>query len=91
MSRAEVATPVREATRLEVAFVDVTRATGAYGTLEDLTVWPPYGRIPVPVAEVCRLTWYCQKGDIHARTNGYRVIADLISRRLPRLAAPGRG
>ncbi len=72
-------------------FVDVTRATGAYGSLEDLTVWPPYGRIPVPVAEVCRLTWYCQKGDIHARTNGYRVIADLISRRLPRLAAPGRG
>ena len=54
-------------------------------------MWPPYGRIPVPVAEVCRLTWYCQKGDIHARTNGYRVIADLISRRLPRLAAPGRG
>lgn len=72
-------------------FVDVTRATGAYGSLTDLTPWPPYGEIPVPVAEVCRLTWYCQKGDIHARTKGYGVIADLINRRLPRRAAPGRG
>ncbi len=72
-------------------FVDVTRATGAYGPLTDLTTLPPYGRIPVPVAEVCRLTWYCQKGDIHARTNGYDVIADLIAHRLPRKKIPGRG
>lgn len=72
-------------------FVDVTRATGAYGPLDEFTTLPPYGRIPVPVAEVCRLTWYCQKGDIHARTNGYGVIADLIARRLPRKVAPGRG
>lgn len=72
-------------------FVDVTRATGAYGSLEELTTLPPYGRIPVPVAEVCRLTWYCQKGDIHARSNGYGVIADLIAHKMPRRVVSGKG
>lgn len=72
-------------------FVDVTRATGAYGPLDEFTTLPPYGRIPVPVAKVCRLTWYCQKGDIHARTSGYGVIADLIARRLPRKVVPALG
>lgn len=72
-------------------FVDVTRATGAYGPLDDLVTLPPYGQIPAPVAEVCRLTWFCQKGDIHARTKGYGVIADLIAKRLPRKSAPGNG
>lgn len=75
----------------EGEFVDVTRATGAYGPMDQMTTLAPYGRIPVPVADVCRLTWYCQKGDIHARTNGYGVIAKLINHRLPRLAVPGRG
>ena len=64
--------------------VDVTRATGAYGSLEKLTTLEPYGEIPVPVAEVCKLTWYCEKGDIHARKSGYGVIADLIVATLPR-------
>ena len=72
-------------------FVDVTRATGAYGSLERTTTFPPFGEIPVPVANVCRLTWYCQKGDIHAQTNGYRVIARMVAHRLPRKVAPGRG
>jgi lysophospholipase L1-like esterase len=78
-------------TGVDGEFVDVTRATGAYGPLTDVVTLPPYGEIPVPVAEVCRLTWYCQKGDIHARTKGYGVIADLIAQRLPRKAAPGKG
>ena len=65
-------------------FVDVTKATGAYGSLDQLTNLPPYGDIPVPVAKVCKLTWYCEKGDIHARTNGYGVIAGLIVKTLPR-------
>jgi hypothetical protein len=64
--------------------IDVTRATGAYGSLEKLTTLEPYGQIPVPVAEVCKLTWYCEKGDIHARKSGYGVIADLIVATLPR-------
>jgi lysophospholipase L1-like esterase len=65
-------------------FVDVTKATGAYGSLDRLTNLPPYGDIPVPVARVCKLTWYCEKGDIHARKSGYGVIAGLIVKTLPR-------
>jgi len=65
-------------------FVDVTAATGAYTPLEQLTDLAPYGSIPVAVAKVCELTWYCEKGDIHARASGYGVIADLIVKTLPR-------
>jgi lysophospholipase L1-like esterase len=64
--------------------VDVTKATGAYGSLEETTTLAPYGEIPVPVAQVCKLTWYCEKGDIHSRKSGYGVIADLIVKTLPR-------
>ncbi|MGH2946213.1 MAG: hypothetical protein ACRDPC_08145 [Solirubrobacteraceae bacterium] len=65
-------------------FVDVTEATGAYGSLEETVTLAPYGVIPKPVAEVCRLTYYCEYRDIHARTVGYRLIADLIAQTLPR-------
>lgn len=65
-------------------FVDVTAATGAYGSLDETVDFPPYGVIPKPVADVCRLTYYCELRDIHARTVGYRLIADLIARTLPR-------
>jgi lysophospholipase L1-like esterase len=65
-------------------FADATKASGAYGSLDRLTNLPPYGDIPVPVARVCKLTWYCEKGDIHARKSGYGLIADLIVKTLPR-------
>jgi lysophospholipase L1-like esterase len=65
-------------------FVDVTAATGAYTPLDQTTTLAPYGVIPAAVAEVCRLTYYCEFRDIHARTPGYRVIAQLIARTLPR-------
>jgi lysophospholipase L1-like esterase len=65
-------------------FVDVTDATGAYTPLEQTTTLAPYGEIPVAVAKVCQLTWYCEKGDIHSRKSGYGVIADLIVGTLPR-------
>src|SRR3954451_8270997 len=64
--------------------VDVTKATGAYGSLDDLTTLEPFGQVPVPVAQVCKLTWYCEKCDIHARKSGYGVIAALIVATLPR-------
>ena len=64
-------------------FADVTAATGAYGPLNDTTELSPYGRIPVPVARVCQLTFFCQYHDIHPRTAGYRVIADLVVDALP--------
>jgi lysophospholipase L1-like esterase len=68
-------------------FVDVTAATGAYGSMADTTTLDPYGQIPVPVAKVCQLTFYCQFGDIHPRTAGYTVISDLVVGTLPRRSA----
>ena len=65
-------------------FVDVTTATGAYTPLEQTTTLAPYGTVPVAVAKACELTYYCQFRDIHARTEGYRIIADLIAKTLPR-------
>jgi lysophospholipase L1-like esterase len=65
-------------------FVDVTAATGAYGSLEDMTTLAPYGTIPTPVAKVCSLTYFCNYNDIHMTTKGYGIIADLIARTLPR-------
>jgi lysophospholipase L1-like esterase len=64
--------------------VDVTKATGAYGSLDQTTTLDPYGTIPVPVAKVCSLTWYCQFGDIHANSKGYKVIAQLVVKTLPK-------
>jgi len=66
------------------SFVDVTDATGAYTPLDQTTTLAPYGTIPVAVAKVCQLTYYCQFRDIHARTSGYRLIADLVVASLPR-------
>ncbi len=63
--------------------VDVTRATGAYGPLEETTTLEPYGVIPVPVAKACELSYYCEFRDIHARTIGYTLIAKLIVKTLP--------
>jgi lysophospholipase L1-like esterase len=65
-------------------FVDVTAASGAYGSLDETTTFEPYGVIPVPVARVCELTYYCELRDVHARTSGYRLIAELIAATLPR-------
>jgi len=62
-----------------VAFVDITAKTGAYGPLSKLTTLKPYGKIPVPVAQVCTLTWFCQKGDIHPKDAGYTLIAQQLA------------
>lgn len=64
-------------------FVDVTAATGGYGPLTVKTTLPPYGSIPVPVAKICQLTYYCQFHDIHPRTPGYALIAALVVATLP--------
>ncbi len=60
------------------AFVDVTRATGAYTSLKRTVHTSGYGTIPVPVASVCALTWYCARGDIHPMDKGYTLIGKLI-------------
>ena len=64
-------------------FGDVTAATGAYGSLTDMTTVAGYGSIPTPVAKICQLTFMCQYIDIHPRTPGYALIAGLILATLP--------
>jgi lysophospholipase L1-like esterase len=64
-------------------FVDVTKATGGYGSLDRTTTLPPYGTIPVPVAKICHFTYECRFHDVHPRTRGYALIARLIAHTLP--------
>jgi lysophospholipase L1-like esterase len=64
-------------------FIDVTTATEAYVPFTQTTSLAPYGTIPVAVAKVCELTFYCQFHDIHPHTDGYALIADLIRKSLP--------
>jgi lysophospholipase L1-like esterase len=64
-------------------FVDVTEASGAYTPLDQMTTLAPYGQIPSAVAEVCELTYYCQYKDIHPKTSGYKLIAQLVAATLP--------
>lgn len=69
-------------------FVDVTEATNGYDTLDgptvDVPTYSPYNILPTPVARICELTWFCQYRDIHAKRAGYRVIAKLIAKTLPK-------
>ena len=65
-------------------FVDVTAASGAYTPFEQVTTLQPYGMVPVAVARVCELSYFCAQGDIHARTDGYALIARLVAGQLPR-------
>jgi lysophospholipase L1-like esterase len=69
--------------------VDVTTATGAYTPLDQTVADPTYGTIPVAVARVCELTYYCTYRDIHMTTPGYRIIAELVAGSLPRRRAAG--
>jgi lysophospholipase L1-like esterase len=70
------------------SLVDVTRATGAYTSLNRTVDTKTYGMIPVPVAIVCTLTWFCVKGDIHPQTSGYTVIGRLYVSRYDSLKRP---
>lgn len=64
-------------------FVDVTKATGAYGSFGTVAT-RKYGRIPAPVATACRLTYFCASLGIHMTTPGYAIIARLEAATLPR-------
>jgi lysophospholipase L1-like esterase len=59
-------------------FVDITAATSGYVPLSQTVTHAPYGTIPVAVARVCELTWYCSLGNIHANTAGYEFIGEQI-------------
>jgi lysophospholipase L1-like esterase len=67
------------------SFVDVTTATGAFGPFVS-TNDPTFGMIPVPVAKVCTLTYFCDGTfNIHMKTPGYAIIAGLEAATLPKL------
>ena len=68
---------------VEGTFIDVTAATDAYVPFTQTTTLAPYGTIPVSVAKVCELTFYCAFKDIHPHDAGYQLIADLIKKALP--------
>lgn len=59
-------------------FVDVTAVTGGYGPLTDTVADGQYGTLPVPVARVCALTFYCSRSDPHPTTDGYTAIANEV-------------
>jgi lysophospholipase L1-like esterase len=65
------------------AFVDVTSAPYQLATSGDATPLTttvrlrPYGVVPVAVWEICKLTYYCSAGNIHANAQGYRFIGQL--------------
>jgi lysophospholipase L1-like esterase len=65
-------------------FVDVTAATGAYIPLDQTTTLAPYGEIPVAVAKICQIGWFCQLRDIHLQASGYAEMAQLIADALPK-------
>jgi len=69
-------------------FVDITAATGAYTPLDQMTTLSPYGEIPVAVAQVCKLTWYCAVGSVHANTDGYSFIGQQIVAEYAKLSHP---
>lgn len=64
-------------------FVDITKGTDAYVPLDQTTDLSPYGEIPLAVARVCELTWFCERTDIHPKSEGYERIAELIAEALP--------
>jgi len=62
--------------------VDVTAATGAYTPLTRTESVSPYGTVPYSVAQICKLTYFCSQGNIHANATGYGIIGNLIVRQL---------
>jgi len=73
----------------KIAFVNATRAFGGFLPLERTTTLAPYGEIPIAVANICRLAWYCadrpQGPDIHLRTSGYTHLAKLVLAKIRKL------
>jgi lysophospholipase L1-like esterase len=69
-------------------FVNVTQAPYKLATAGDDTPLTtthklnPYGLIPVAVVEICKLTYFCSLGNIHANDKGYKFIGKLVAAHL---------
>lgn len=64
-----------------IGFIDATAAFGAYVPFSQTTHLAPFGQLPVAVANICTLAWYCtprpQGADIHLHASGYKKLAGL--------------
>jgi lysophospholipase L1-like esterase len=94
LSVAEFRTQLNPALRsayqaVDGSFVDVTKATGGYLALSDTEKGAHHSRVPVAVAKVCSLTYFCTTGDVHPTAAGYAVIARLIAATLPVIRRTG--
>ena len=65
-------------------FVDITAATQAYVPLDQTTTLAPYGQIPIAVAKICQIGYFCQIRDVHLNASGYGEMAQLIADTLPK-------
>ncbi len=69
-------------------FVNVTQAPYKEATQGDDTPLTstmkvkPYGVIPDAVGEICKLTYFCSQGNIHANDKGYKFIGQLVATHL---------
>jgi lysophospholipase L1-like esterase len=63
---------------IQAPFVDVTSDTGAYASPATVSEVAGFGMLPLPVAQVCSLTFMCEYGDVHPRTSGYALIARAV-------------
>jgi len=70
--------------RSNIRFVDVTQATRSYTPLDQMTTLAPYGQVPVAVAHMCQISWFCQFKDIHLNEAGYLEVAKAMAKGLPR-------
>ncbi len=59
-------------------FVDVTSETGIYTSFTEKVHLSPFGSIPYPVAQVCKLTWGCTTGDGHPNLKGQKTLEKLV-------------
>lgn len=67
----------------QASFADATRASGGYGSMASRRKAGRFGRVPEPVADICRITWACDRADIHLNRAGYRLMARLVVAELP--------
>ena len=68
----------------KASFADATRASGGYGQMDGERRTTGFGRVPAPVADICRISWACDEADIHLKRAGYRLMARLVAAKLPR-------
>jgi hypothetical protein len=65
---------------------DVATAFDTYTSFTTTASITGYGKVPLAVAGICRLTWMCAPGprgpNIHANATGYQTIARLFAAKL---------